>query len=89
MHARTLTIFTSISKTDCILAQIHSIPTATALGYIETCLEYAPISSSAPCFGAYVSILLSEVERKQRPSGNGDREATVFAAGLSHIEGEH
>ena len=49
-----------------------------------------PISSSAPRrFGAaYVSILLSEVEQEQRPSGNGDREAIVVGAGLCDGEVE-
>ena len=37
---------------------------------------------------AYVSILLSEVEREQRPSGNGDREAVVVGAGRCDGEGE-
>ena len=39
---------------------------------------YAPIASSAPQLlgAAYVPILLSEVEQGQRPSENGDREAT-------------
>ena len=43
---------------------------------------YAPISSSAPrpLVAAYVPILLSEVEQEQRPSGNGDREATGRAS---------
>ena len=35
-----------------------------------------------------LSILLSEVEQEQRPSGNGDREAIVVGAGLSGGEGE-
>ena len=49
-----------------------------------------PISCSAPrpIGAAYVSILLSEVEQEQRPSGNGDREAIVVGAGLSDGEGE-
>ena len=49
-----------------------------------------PISSSAPrpLGAAYVSILLSEVEHEQRPSGNGDREAIVVGAGLCDGEGE-
>ena len=37
---------------------------------------------------AYVSILLSEVEPEQRPSGNGDREAVVVGADLCDSEGE-
>ena len=49
-----------------------------------------PISSSAlrPLGAAYIPILLSEVEQKQRPSGNGDREAIVVGAGLCDGEGE-
>ena len=49
-----------------------------------------PISFSAPrpLGAAYVSILLSEVEQEQRPSGNGDREAIVVGAGLCDGEGE-
>ena len=48
------------------------------------------ISSSAarPPVAAYVSILLSEVEHEQRPSGNGDREAIVVGVGLCDGEGE-
>ena len=48
------------------------------------------ISSSAPrpLGTSYVPILLSEVEQKQRPSGNGDREAIVVGAGLCDGEGE-
>ena len=34
------------------------------------------------------TILLSDVEQEQRPSGNGDREATVVRAGLCDVEGE-
>ena len=51
---------------------------------------YAPISSSAPrtLGAAYVPILLSEVEQEQRPSGNGDREASVVGAGLCDDESE-
>ena len=41
-----------------------------------------------PLGAAYVPILLSEVEQKQRPSGNGDREAIVVGAGLCDGEGE-
>ena len=53
-------------------------------------LGYVPISSSAPrpLGAAYMPILLSEVEQEQRPSGNGDREAIVVAAGLCDGEGE-
>ena len=53
-------------------------------------LGYVPISSSAlqPLGSAYVSVLLSEVEQEQRPSGNGDREAIVVGAGLCDGEGE-
>ena len=49
-----------------------------------------PISSSAPrpLGAAYVSILLSEIEQEQRPSGNGDRESIVVEAGLCDGEGE-
>ena len=49
-----------------------------------------PISSSAPrpLGAAFDSILLSEVEQEQRPSGNGDREAIVVGAGLCDSEGE-
>ena len=52
---------------------------------------YAPISSSAlrALGAAYVQILLSEVEQKQRSSGNGDREAVPVGAGLCDGEGEH
>ena len=56
----------------------------------ETCLGYVAISSSAPrpigapCF----SILLTEVEKEQRPSGNGYREAIVFGTGLCDSQGE-
>ena len=44
----------------------------------NTCLGYIPISSSGPrpLGAAYIPILLSEVEQEQRPSGNGDREAS-------------
>ena len=41
-----------------------------------------------PLWGAYVPILLSEVEQEQRPSRNGDREAIVVGAGLCDGEGE-
>ena len=53
-------------------------------------LGYIPISSSAlrPLGAAYIPILLSEVEQKQRPSGNEDREAIVVGAGLCDGEGE-
>ena len=53
-------------------------------------LWYVPISSSAmrPLGAAYIPILLSEVEQKQRPSGNEDREAIVVGAGLCDGEGE-
>ena len=56
----------------------------------KTCLEYVPISSSAPrpLGAAYVHILLSEVEQEQRHSGNGDREAIVVGAGFCDGEGE-
>ena len=37
---------------------------------------------------AFVPILLSDVEQKQRLSGNGDREAIVVGAGLCDGEGE-
>ena len=49
-----------------------------------------PISSNAPrpLGAAYVPILLSEVEKEQRLSGNGDREAIVVGAGLCDDEGE-
>ena len=39
-------------------------------------------------WGAYVPILLSEVEQEQRPSGSGDRESIVVGAGLCDGEGE-
>ena len=50
----------------------------------QALLGYVPISSSAPrpLGAAYIPILLSEVEREQRPSGNGDCEAIVVGAGL-------
>ena len=53
-------------------------------------LGYVPISSSAsqPLGVAYVSILLSEVEQEQSPSGNEDRKAIVVGAGLCDGEGE-
>ena len=53
-------------------------------------IEYVPFSSSAPwsLAAANVSILLSEVEQEQRPSGNGDHEANVVEAGLCDGEGE-
>ena len=53
-------------------------------------LGYVPISSSAlrPLGAACFPILLSEVEREQKPSGNGDREAMVEGAGLCDGEGE-
>ena len=56
----------------------------------KTCLEYVPISSSAPrpLGEAFVPILLSEVEQAQRPSGIGDREAIVVGACLCDGEGE-
>ena len=37
---------------------------------------------------AYVTILLSEVEQEQRPSGTGDREAILVGAGFCDGEGE-
>ena len=51
---------------------------------------YTPIFPCAPrpLGAAYISILLSEVEQEQRPSGNGDREAIVVGAGLCDGEGE-
>ena len=56
----------------------------------KTCFGYVPNPSSAPrpLGAAYVTILLSEVEQEQRPSGNGDREAIVVGAGLCDGEGE-
>ena len=53
-------------------------------------LGYFPISSRAlrPLGAAYFSILLSEIEQEQRPSGNEDREAIVVGAGLCDGEGE-
>ena len=53
-------------------------------------LGYVPISTSAlwPLGAAYIPILLSEVEKEQRPSGNEDREAIVVGAGLCDGEGE-
>ena len=50
----------------------------------KMCLGYVSISSSAPrpLGAAYAPILLREVEQKQRPIGNGDREAIVVGAGL-------
>ena len=49
---------------------------------------YFTISSSAsrPLGAAYVLNLLSEVEQEQRPSGNGDREATVRGGGRAYTE---
>ena len=53
-------------------------------------LGYVLFSSSAlrPLGAAYITILLSEVEQEQRPSGNEDREAIVVGAGLCDVEGE-
>ena len=53
-------------------------------------LGYVPLSSSAlrPLGAAYIPILLSEVEQKQRLSGNEDREAIVVGAGLCDGEGD-
>ena len=52
--------------------------------------QICPFSSSAPrpVGAAHVPILLSEVEQEQRPSGNGDREATVVGTGPCDGEGE-
>ena len=47
-----------------------------------------PLVRRGPFGAAYVSVLLSEVEQVHRPSGNGDREAIVVAAGLCDGEGE-
>ena len=54
------------------------------------CLRFVPISSSAPppLGAACISILLSEVEQEQRPSGNGEREAIVVGASLCDGGGE-
>ena len=46
-----------------------------------------PLVHAVP-WAAYVSILLSEVEQEQIPSGNSDREAIVVGAGLWDGEGE-
>ena len=46
-----------------------------------------PLAPAAP-WGAYVPILLSEVEQEQRLSVNGDRETIVVGAGLCDVEGE-
>ena len=53
-------------------------------------VAYAFSSSSAlrPLGATYVPMLLSEVEQEQRPSGNGDREASVVGGGLCDGEGE-
>ena len=53
-------------------------------------LGYVPISSSTlrRLGAAYIPLLLSEVEKEQRPSGNEDREAIVVGAGLCDGEGE-
>ena len=52
--------------------------------------DMPPISSNAPrpLGAAYVPILLSEVEKEQRPSGNGDREAIVVGADPCDGEGK-
>ena len=47
----------------------------------------SPLVYAAPWAG-FVSIFLSEVEQKQRPSGHGDREAIVVGADLGDGEGE-
>ena len=47
-----------------------------------------PISTSEHLGAACVPILLSEVEKEQRPSGNGKRGAIVLGAGLCDGEGE-
>ena len=49
-----------------------------ALGYSS--------SAPRPLVTAYVPILLNEVEKEQRPSGNGDNEAIVVGAGLCDSE---
>ena len=51
---------------------------------------YAPFSPIAPqpLGAAYVPFVQSEVVQEQRPSGNGDREATVVGAGLCDGERE-
>ena len=55
----------------------------------KTCLGYVPfLYCPAAPWGRLCSILLSEVEQEQRPSGNGDREAIVVGAGLCDGEGE-
>ena len=53
-------------------------------------LGYVPISSSAlrPLGADNNPILLSEVEKEQRPSGNEDRDAIVVGVGLCDGEGE-
>ena len=50
----------------------------------------SPFSSSAPrpLGDAYVSLLLSEVEQEQIPSGNGDRKAIVVGAGICDGQGD-
>ena len=56
----------------------------------KTCVGYVPISSSAPrpLGVAYVPFFLSEVEREQRPSWNGNGEAIVVGDGFCDGEGE-
>ena len=56
----------------------------------QVSLGYDPISSNdpRPLRAAYVSILLSEVEPEQTPSGNGGCEAIVVGAGLCDGECE-
>ena len=51
------------------------------------CLEYVPISTSAPrsLGAAFVPILQNEVEQEQKPSGN---EAILVGAGLCDGEDE-
>ena len=54
------------------------------------CLGFVPISSCAPraLVAIYVPILLNEVEQKQKPNRNGDREAIEVRAGLCDGDGE-
>ena len=56
----------------------------------NTCFAFVLILSSAlrPLGGAYVLILLSELQQEERPSGNGDCEAIEVGAGFCDGEGE-
>ena len=50
--------------------------------FSESCRAWVVITPFplVPCGAAYVSILLSEVEQEQRPSGNGECDVEVERA---------